>query len=88
MTYWKIELTWHDFDKREDRKFREVVNADSFDAAREDAKRKAINLGLFKETTNFVTEGQAFNDAELYDIRQATKDFLKNRFLPFGKAGG
>jgi hypothetical protein len=87
-TYWKIELTWHDHAKGEDRKYREVVQADSFDAARADAIRKCVNLGLFKQDTITTTEGQPFDDRELYDIREATKNFLKNRFKPFEKEVG
>jgi hypothetical protein len=77
LTYWKIELTWHA--DGEDRKYREVVKAESFDAACAEAIRKASNLGLIDRKT--VT-------AELYDIREATKNFLKNRFKPFERTTG
>jgi len=86
MTYWKIELTWRA--DGEDRKYREVVKAERFDAARAEAIRKASNLGLIDRKTVTATEGQAFDDAELYDIREATKNFLKNRFKPFERTTG
>lgn len=86
LTYWKIELTWHA--DGEDRKFREVVKAESFDAARANAIHKAKLLGLLKDDTITVTEGQPFDDRELYDIGQATKHFLKDRFKPFERTTG
>lgn len=86
LTYWKIELTWHA--DGEDRKFREVVKAESFDAARAETIRKATNLGVIKRDAVTVTEGQPFDDSELYDICEATKHFLKDRFKPFERTTG
>ncbi len=78
LTRWKIELTWHD--GRRDRKYRDVVQAVTFEGARTQATMDAMGLGLFDAGVVFCTEARMFNELEQQAVEAATRRFLVKGF--------